>query len=66
MGLAIGLAGAFALSHTLSRLLYEIKPSDPLTYLLVAVTLSVVALVAAYLPAIRASRVDPVLALRTE
>ena len=66
VGLALGLAGAFALSHTLSRLLYEIKPSDPLTYLLVAVTLSVVALAAAYLPAIRASRVDPVLALRSD
>ena len=66
VGLALGLVGAFALSHTLSRLLYEIKPSDPLTYLLVAVTLSVVALAAAYLPAIRASRVDPVLALRSE
>ena len=65
-GLVIGLAGAFLLSRTLSRLLYEIRPSDPLTYLVVGVTLAGVALLAAYLPALRASRVDPVFALRSE
>jgi putative ABC transport system permease protein len=66
VGLVIGLAGALVLSRTLSRLLYEIKPSDPLTYLFVALTLSVIALTAAYLPALRASRVDPAFALRSE
>jgi len=66
VGLGIGLAGAFALSHTLSRLLYEITPGDPLTYVGVGSLLATVALVAACVPALRASRIDPVIALRTE
>jgi len=65
-GLVIGLASALGASRLLGSLLYEVKPSDPATYLLISVLLAVLAVLASYLPARRASKVDPCVALRTE
>jgi putative ABC transport system permease protein len=65
-GLAVGLAGAIGVSQLLSSLLYGVHPNDPVTLTLVAVGLGAVALVASWMPARRASRVDPVVALRAE
>jgi putative ABC transport system permease protein len=64
-GLAIGLALAFALARWLGTFLFEIKPTDAITYLLGGGVLFIVALLAAYLPAYRATRIDPVTALRS-
>ncbi|HXJ58402.1 MAG TPA: ABC transporter permease [Verrucomicrobiae bacterium] len=66
LGTALGLIGAFALSRVLQRLLYEIKPTDPFTYLAVTIVLASVAFLACWLPARRAARVDPIEALRHE
>jgi putative ABC transport system permease protein len=66
IGLAIGLLGAFALTRVLSSLLFEITPKDPITFVGVAIALPLVALLACYLPARRATMVDPLVALRYE
>jgi putative ABC transport system permease protein len=66
VGIAIGLVGSFLLTPVLRTWLYEIEPSDPVTYAGVAVLLGIVALVATALPARRATKVDPVLAMRVE
>ena len=65
-GALCGLAAAAALSRALQSILFEIKPTDPVTYAAVAAALLAAALLASYLPARRASRVDPVEALRSE
>ena len=66
VGLAIGLASALALTPVMKTLLFEIGPSDPATFAGVSITLAAVALVACYLPARRALRIDPLRALRAE
>ena len=65
-GLIVGLAGAVALTRLLRALLFGVSPTDPLTFVVVAAVLTVIALVATLLPARRAARVDPLPALRTE
>ncbi|HEY2801981.1 MAG TPA: ABC transporter permease [Chthoniobacterales bacterium] len=65
-GLTIGLLLAIALSRTLSSLLFQTLAADPLTYAVVILVLGAVALLASYLPARRAARVDPLVALRAE
>jgi putative ABC transport system permease protein len=66
LGVVIGLAGAWALTRVLTTLLYEVKPTDPLTFLAVPVLLTAVAILACWLPARQAARVDPITALRQE
>jgi predicted permease len=66
VGLAVGLVTALALTRLLSTLLFQVSPTDPPTFAIGAVLLAMVALLAALLPAMRASRVDPVIALRYE
>jgi len=65
-GVALGLAGALALAQVLAKLLFQVKPTDPLTLVGVVVVLVGVAFLACYLPARRASRIDPMEALRSE
>jgi len=64
IGVAIGLAGALGLTRFLSGLLYGVKPSDPLTLVAVSALLMAVALLASYIPARQAAKVDPLVALR--
>ena len=66
LGVGIGLGLALAVSKYLQKLLFEIQPTDPMTYAGVAALLATVALVACYIPARRATRVDPMVALRYE
>jgi putative ABC transport system permease protein len=63
-GAGVGLAGALVVSHMMSSLLYGVGPTDPLTFGGVAAALTVVAIAACYIPARRAIRVDPIVALR--
>lgn len=65
-GLLLGTAGAFLTSRALSSLLFHTTPADPIAYTAVALLLGIVALLASYLPARRAMKVDPIVALRTE
>jgi putative ABC transport system permease protein len=66
IGVALGLAASFALARLLRGLLVEVSAADPMTYVIVAVLLLVVAVLACALPARRATKVDPLIALRTE
>jgi len=66
IGVVLGFLGALWLTKLLQQLLFEVTPTDPLTYMGVAAVLALAALVACYVPARRASRVDPMIALRTE
>lgn len=66
LGVAIGLVGAAMLSSSMKSLLFDVKPTDPIVYAAVSLVLILVALLASYLPARRASRIDPLVALRDE
>ncbi len=66
VGLTIGLLGAFALTHLITTLLFEVSPTDPITFAAVALSVILAALLACYIPARRATKVDPLVALRQE
>jgi putative ABC transport system permease protein len=66
LGIALGIGGALALTRFISSLLFEVSATDPATFASVGVFMVLVAVVASYLPARRATRVDPMMALRCE
>ncbi|HEY9231924.1 MAG TPA: ABC transporter permease, partial [Blastocatellia bacterium] len=66
IGLATGLTGAFFLTQVMASLLFEVSPTDPLTFVLVGIGLTAIGLLACFVPARRAARVDPMVALRYE
>jgi ABC-type antimicrobial peptide transport system permease subunit len=65
-GIVLGLIGALAISRLMSSLLFSVSPNDPATFIAVSAVLAGVGLFASWLPANRASRIDPLIALRQE
>ena len=65
-GIAIGIAGALALTRFLTTLLFGVTPTDSVTFVVVAIIFFVIAMIASLIPALRATRVDPLEALRYE
>jgi len=65
-GVAIGLAGAFAVSRLMRSLLFGVTPSDPFTFVMISFLLTLIALLASYIPAHRAAQIDPIVCLRDE
>jgi len=66
VGIAAGTVTSFVVSKEIASLLFGTEPTDPMTYVAMAVLLTTVALVAGYLPARRASRINPLVALRSQ
>jgi putative ABC transport system permease protein len=66
IGLTLGLAGAFGVTRVMRRVLIGVTPTDPLTFAAITLLLTIVAIAACLLPARRATRVDPLVALRAE
>jgi putative ABC transport system permease protein len=66
IGIAIGLLAAFALTRVLASMLVEVKPTDPITFVFVAVLFLLIAVMASWFPALRAAGLDPTTALRNE
>jgi putative ABC transport system permease protein len=66
IGVALGLVGAYILTRVLSNLLYGISVTDPSTFVSMSLLLIIIALLASYIPARRATKVDPIIALRSE
>ncbi len=64
VGVTVGLAAAIGLTRFMSTLLYGVGPADPMTYTVAAALVGVIALLATYLPARRAMRIDPMIAMR--
>jgi ABC-type antimicrobial peptide transport system permease subunit len=65
IGIAVGLIASFAVARLIASLLFHTEPTDPLTFTAMVVLLAAIALLAGYLPARRASKIDPLVALRT-
>jgi putative ABC transport system permease protein len=65
-GIAIGIAGALALTRFLTTLLFGVTPTDSVTFVVVGIIFFVIAMIASLIPALRATRVDPLEALRYE
>ncbi len=66
LGIALGLGGAWAVTRVMRSLLYAVSPTDPLVFLAVSLAFAAVAFLASFLPARKASRVNPLVALRSE
>jgi putative ABC transport system permease protein len=66
VGIALGLMGAFALTGLMKNLLFDVRPTDPVTFIAIALLLTFVALLACWIPARRATKVDPMEALKFE